>query len=408
MAVLNRLIVTLVLLLGGTAHAADGTWTAGGICPSPTLSATAACWVAHWNAADTELPYWRYTLSSVNEGASNFVIARQHCNVVSGCEAQPPATIAANFTPAPVDPQEELCNALSGTETYASGPGNIAPGASSCNASGCMTTFANTLIRVKNAQGQYVTEGAATFTGAVCTYSETTGSAEDTCRGGSSGQVNGVTVCVPYDPSENTIETVGGSESSTTEGGDTTNSTTTSTTTCSNGSCTTTTNVTTNVNGGTPSTKTTTTTEPQTDYCTKNPKATQCSESGSFTGSCTSSFVCKGDAIECATAKAVNDQLCKFKQVFEMDPAIKSYAEAVMAGTEDPNPRKNPTVVPLGTFNQSNPLSSACPMDVPFSVAGMSLVIPLAENCAWLQLLGNMLVAVSLLGATLFVLRGST
>lgn len=308
---------------------------------------------------------------------------------------------------APPDPQEELCNALSGTETYASGPGNIAPGASSCNATGCMTTFANTLIRVRNAQGQYVTEGAATFTGGTCTYSEITGTAEDTCPGGASGQVNGVTVCVPYDGTENTIETVGESESTSTEGDTTTSTSTTSTTTCSNGSCTTTTNVTTNVNGGTPTTKTTTTAEPQDEFCRKNPTATQCKENGSFTGNCNSSFVCKGDAIQCATAKAANEQLCKFKDMLEMDTATRALVDKVLAGTWEKNPKDEPRTENLGSFDQSNPLSGACPGDIAISIATVSVVIPLGSFCPQLQMMGNLLVAFTLLSATVFVFRGT-
>lgn len=306
---------------------------------------------------------------------------------------------------APPTEQELLCAGLSGTETYASAPGNIAPGASSCNASGCMTTFANTIIRVKSPEGQYVTEGAATFTGATCTYSESSGNTQDTCPGGSQGEVNGVTVCVPYDPSSNTIESVNGSDSTETDGTDTTTTTSTSSTTCTNGSCTTTTNTTTNVNG-TPTTKTTTTNEPQSEFCTKNPKAPQCSTSGSFTGSCNASFACTGDAVLCATAKAANEQLCKLKDVFEMDAETSALAQAVINGTYVTHPKDAPVVNELGLFDETNPFNAACPGDVAFSVAGVSTSIPLSQFCTQLQMMGNLLVAFTLLSATMFVIRG--
>lgn len=305
------------------------------------------------------------------------------------------------------DPQAALCDALNGIETYASGPGNIAPGGSSCNATGCMTTFANTLIRVKNAQGQYVTEGAATFTGGTCTYSEATGTAEDTCPGGSSGQVNGVTVCVPYDPTLNTIESVGETDTTTTEGADTTTSTTSSTTTCANGKCSTTTGVTTSVNGGTPTTKTTTTSEPTQDYCARNRKAPQCSSAGSFTGSCQSSFVCTGDAVQCATAKATNDHFCKMKDVFEMDASTRALVDGVLAGTWVQDPKDSPRTENLGSFDQTNPLNAACPGDIAINIATVSVVIPLASFCPQLQMMGNLLVAFTLLSATVFVFRGT-
>lgn len=139
-----------------------------------------------------------------------------------------------------------------------------------------MTTFAGTLIRITDRQGVTVTEGAATFTGATCTYSAETGSADDTCPQGYQGEVNGVQTCVPYDPKLNTIETQGGTESEVTEGGDTTNTSTSSSTVCNNGSCSTTTTTTTVVNGGTPSTRTETRTEPQSDFCRDNPRSPQC------------------------------------------------------------------------------------------------------------------------------------
>jgi hypothetical protein len=191
--------------------------------------------------------------------------------------------------------------------------------------------------------------------------------------------------------------------------GNTTNKTENKTTTCNAaGSCTTTVTTTTTVNGGTPKTTTSSTTQGKGEFCAANRGAKECGDGdgSSFGGSCEASFVCTGDAVQCATAKAVNDQLCKFNEVFDMDPAIQAYAERVMAGTEDPNPRDNPTVVNLGTFDQSNPLSSSCPADIPVNLTFFSGVIPLSEYCNWLQLLGNMLVIFSLLGATIFILRG--
>lgn len=309
---------------------------------------------------------------------------------------------ANNGCEMPPDPQEELCDALSGTETYASAPGNIAPGASSCNATGCMTNFASTLIRVKNAAGVYVTEGAATFTGATCTYSETTGSAEDTCKGGSSGQVNGVTVCIPYDPQQNTIETVGDSESTTTDGADTTTTSTSSTTTCNNGSCSTTTNVTTTVNGGTPSTKSTTTTEPQPEFCTKNPKAPQCSEAGSFSGSCASSFVCTGDAVQCALTKEVYTQHCKLNQATD-ESALYTSSKGDDAEFD------NDEVVNVGpgSFSTAPVLGAgSCITDKSITVMGSTIELPFSDVCQYLAMLGNVLMAIGYLLSARIIIRG--
>ncbi|WP_382160380.1 hypothetical protein [Hydrogenophaga sp. ANAO-22] len=222
------------------------------------------------------------------------------------------------------------------------------------------------------------------------------------------GTINGVAVNVPCSSTTSGTTTT----NTTNDGaGTTTQKSESKATTCNAaGSCTTTTTTTTTVNGGTPTTSTSTTTQGKGQFCAGNPGSKECGagDGSSFGGSCQASFQCTGDAVQCATAKAVNDQLCEFKEVFDMDPAIKAYAEGVMAGTEDPNPRDNPTVVNLGTFDQSNPLSSACPADIPVNLRFFSTVIPLSEHCGSLQMLGNMLVIFSLLGATIFVLRGGS
>lgn len=245
-----------------------------------------------------------------------------------------------------VNASEVLCNALSGTETYASTPGNVNPGASSCNPTGCAATFGGTVIRVKNAQGQYVTEGAVTFTGGTCTYSAESGVTEDACPGGTQGEVNGVSTCVPYDPKLNTIETVKDSETTEEEGTETTNTTTTSSTTCANGKCTTTTDTTKTVNG-VPTTKQTTTNEPQSEFCTKNPKAAQCIEGGQFGGVC-GAFTCSGDAVQCAQALASQKLFCAVESL----PSEVSAEAAEVVGAD----------IPEGYFINGPSLSAPTPV----------------------------------------------
>lgn len=339
---------------------------------------------------------------------SNFVI---RATATSTCPANSTGTTSCTcnsgyeeLAGACVNPSEALCGALSGTETYASAPGNIAPGASSCNASGCMTTFANTLIRVRNAQGQYVTEGAATFTGATCTYSESTGSAQDTCPGGSSGQINGITTCVPYDPKLNTIETVGESTETTTEGTDTTSTSTTSTTTCNNGSCTTTTNVTTSVNGGPPTTKTTTSNEPQSDFCTKNPRSPQCGEGGHFGGGC-GSFTCSGDAVQCALTLEVHRQNCKLNA--DTPEALLFTQEKNREGNQTEDLPGNETI-PFGpgNYDSSDAIGGAqCVSDLTVSVWMVNATLPLSNICPHMAWLRYALLALGSLGWMFIVFR---
>lgn len=121
-----------------------------------------------------------------------------------------------------------------------------------------------------------------------------------------------------------------------------------------------------------------------------------------FGGSCQSGFTCEGDAVQCATAKAVNDQLC----LFEMDQSTKDLVGDILGGTAVEDPRETAEDFEVGVFDQDNPFGASCPGDISANVNGFSMVIPLGSMCSWLQIIGNMLVAVSLFGATLFVVRG--
>jgi hypothetical protein len=193
--------------------------------------------------------------------------------------------------------------------------------------------------------------------------------------------------------------------------GNVTSKSETKNTTCNAaGSCTTTVTTTTTVNGGAPTTSTKTTTEGKGQFCAGNPGSKECGDGdgSSFGGSCQASFVCTGDAVQCATAKAVNDQLCEFKEAFEVGDDAKALANRVMEGTEVPDPKANAELVNLGAFDQSNPWGTACPTDIAVTVWGRSTVIPLGRHCETLRLLGNLAVAMSLIVATVFVIRGGS
>lgn len=222
------------------------------------------------------------------------------------------------------------------------------------------------------------------------------------------GEVNGVTVNVPC----SRTETKGTKTTTENDGaGNTTTKSESKTTSCTAaGSCSTTVTTTTTVNGGTPSTTTKTTEESKGQFCANNPGSKECGDGdgSAFGGSCDAGFKCEGDAVQCATARAVNDNLCKLEEVFEMDAATRGLVDSVLAGTWTDNPRDNPQQINVGTFNQSNPFGTSCPGDVTAQMGAFTLTIPLASMCGWLQIIGNMLVAVSLLGATLFIFRGSS
>lgn len=423
MAAASRLIALVLLLCSGGAHAATGTWTVGGTCANPTLAATASCWVANANTlAGNVLPYWRYFLGTVNESAGTFVVNRQHCNVVSGCVAQAPVTQTGTFTPDPVDPEEEHCASINGSPVKASWV-TSSPSLSSrticmSNAGYSCTATVEGDICGGSGGGSYLCHGSGVSGGAKCTPSPEpdapppvgnpeTNWPEAPPPGTCPGTVNGVAVNVPC--SNTTTKGTTTSESNDGEGNTTVKSESKSTVCNEAGSCTTTTTTTTTVNGGTPKTTTNSTTQGKGEFCAANRGAKECGngDGSSFGGNCQASFVCTGDAVQCATAKAVNDSLCKFKDVFEMDESTSALVGKVLAGTWEKNPKDEPRTEPLGTFDQTNPLSGACPGDVAISIASATVVIPLARFCPQLQMMGNLLVAFTLLGATVFVFRGT-
>lgn len=305
--------------------------------------------------------------------------------------------------PPPVDEQQALCNGLQGIETYGTVTGSAAPGSSSCNAVGCMATFAGTIIRVKNAAGQYVTEGAMTFTNQKCTFSPETGSVQDTCPGGTVGEVNGLTVCVNFDPKTNTIESVKATTSTTANGSGTTTATSTTNTTCSNGSCNSTTTTVIN-NNGTTSNETKTSDEPQSDFCSKNPNDPQCSKDGSFSGACAAGFVCTGDAIQCAVAREVHARNCSLFEANSIERSLYD-SEKNKTGVQTGVP-ENVSIGPA-SFDTSDAIGGgSCIADKSVTIAGSSISIPFSSVCGHLAILGNVLLAVSFLLAVRIVTRG--
>jgi len=290
-----------------------------------------------------------------------------------------------------INENEALCQALGGTETYASAPGNVAPGASSCNPTGCSITYAGTVIRVKNAQGQFVTEGAATFSGGTCVYESSTGSVPDSCPGGSSGEINGITTCVPYDPALNTIETVKGTSTEKTDSTGTTTTGKTTTTVCTAvGSCTTTTTTQTSVNGGAPTTTTETTEEPRDDFCTKSPNDPQCSDS-SFSGSCTGGFACSGDAIQCAAAKQLHELNCTLNKTSDQSALFNAERSNATTPLSINGPSKS---ISQADFSSANSLGvSSCISDISITVMSSTILLPLSDICDELATLRLVLLA---------------
>lgn len=144
------------------------------------------------------------------------------------------------------------------------------------------------------------------------------------------------------------------------------------------------------------------------DFCRDNPQSFTC-QSSSFAGSCEGGFTCGGDAALCAVARGSWEARCALRSV-ETDPnSVLSKIGNDAANGLDPSehPSKNRTTVDVGGFNQTNPFSASCPADV--HIAGVGIVqgfdIPLSAFCSVFQMIGQLMVAVTMLACAVWVVR---
>lgn len=234
-----------------------------------------------------------------------------------------------------------------------------------------------------------------------------TGTASGTCPTGQCpGTVNGQPVCVPCSNTtqagpSNTASAPSGSTTPPISGAPTGSVSSQESTSCSGGNCTTTT---TYRDSAGVVTGTKETTEPEVNFCAKNPGLAICQKS-SFSGTCAAT-TCSGDPIQCAIAKEQAKRACEF--FAPTGPAVDA---GLAAGSGTARPAGHPgldatTVSFQSTIDQTDRLAGGCPADVPIAVAGAALVIPFSSMCSPLQLLGGLIVGVSLLAAAFIVFRG--
>lgn len=285
-------------------------------------------------------------------------------------------------------------------------------------ASSCGTTVSGGYCTIKAGVKSCAYE--VKYTGATCTppSSSTEQPVQDPCKG-SSGTVNGKTVCIPLgsDPSV-TVETKKTTTDSKTttdaSGSGTSTSTKDAVTSCSGNTCTTTTTTTTTSASGGTTTTADTKTEPKEDFCTENPQAAVCKNS-TFGGSCSAAFTCDGDAIQCAMAK---DQLQRNCQALDADTDANSVTNQALSGADKLNTgemraeaKANP--VQVGSFNTSGRgWSRSCPADPVIAIPwargnNTQFTIPFSRACGSLALLANAAVAITLLGSLAWVVGGS-
>lgn len=236
---------------------------------------------------------------------------------------------------------------------------------------------------------------------------------EEKCidSGQSYGTINGTIVCAkagtPTTPPLNVTD----AKTSTNSAGV---STSTTTTTINNNTVTSTT-TTTPAGGGTPTTETTE--QDLSSFCEDNPTSKICKddEKSTFAGSCTSSFTCDGDAISCATAKAVNEQKCDLEKAVTdsktelQNTAAKPLGDLLNNGQYssdvqqfiDGNGNSNTVInIPSSLSESGNANYTGSEIqDVSFTVQGQQVNVPLSNANEYFYIFGYILLALAYLSA---------
>lgn len=235
------------------------------------------------------------------------------------------------------------------------------------------------------------------------------------CPGGFGGEVNGVEVCVKDDGANVTKsekETVTKKPDGSTEK-------VTEKTTCQGKTCTTektTTN--TPAGGGGSTTNVTNVNQPKEDYCKNNADAAQCGKGskgdgdgdgkgGSFGGSCSAGFTCEGDALQCSMAQEQHKRACELMS----NPSDESKLYDANKGKTGNQTRDLPGNEDVDLSGERIDTSSAigggsCMSDIQISLAGQTASLPLSDLCKWHEYMGDILVAIALLGALRIIAGG--
>lgn len=287
-----------------------------------------------------------------------------------------------------------------------------------CN-KGCMGQVGGFTTAFQGEDGNWVTQGTSKMTGAECDPSvvnDLNGQADPdyesdpdpkladapdpTCPNGFKGTVNGVSVCLPPKASS------GVAEMEEKDNGDGTKTNTKTQVKCENGKCevtktSTTTNTATNT---TVSSTSTTTTVDKNAYCANNSAAGVCKNeqgeeegNGKFGGSCDTGFTCEGDAVQCAIAKEQHRRMC---QLFDdKAPQLQLYDQE--KGKEGVQRGEEGEVIDLPGRISTDSLIGAgtCMADIQVQFMDRPLTVKLSSLCPYLEMLGNILVAVGMVMA---------
>jgi hypothetical protein len=125
-----------------------------------------------------------------------------------------------------------------------------------------------------------------------------------------------------------------------------------------------------------------------------------------FGGSCMAGFACEGDAIQCAIAREQYARNCKMFDDSSAESDLYN-ANKGKTGNQTGDLPGNETISLTGRIDTSDPLGGGgCIGDLSVTVWGQGVSLPLSNLCQYLAMLGNILVAVSMLMAARIVTRG--
>lgn len=235
------------------------------------------------------------------------------------------------------------------------------------------------------------------------------------------GTINGVQVWVPCDSTASTSTSTSSATSTTPVtstgtvpgGSGTVTVTKSGETVCDRNGCTTTYKTTSTMSnpdgkGGTTSTTaqgTSQVAETKAEYCKRLPSDPTCSGMSGFSGDCKTAWTCNGDAVQCATAKAVNDEACLWNKETDESKLFRAeLAKSQAPGSGSGTGGSGTIALSSNSFDRTELLGGGnCIQDLTVTVAGRSVTLPLSRYCSWLAILGNIGVALSFLVASRIV-----
>lgn len=129
-----------------------------------------------------------------------------------------------------------------------------------------------------------------------------------------------------------------------------------------------------------------------------DPKKEKCDNGSGFGGSCAAGFTCSGDAVQCAIAREVHLQGCRWTQ--ESDESKLYGREKGKDGNQTGSLAGNATEEIQGKISKADALGGGQGLsDLTVTVMGKQITIPFSSLNKYLAMMGNILVAVALLVA---------